>query len=157
MTKRVIDNESELSDTFSTESDKSDANTDPWVSDRCKNIVFEVSEITKNNNYFSENSKNNYYKLTFDYEFKEEDKGNSIIFSYSRPYGYTDLLGDLTFAQDVMMKQNKEDIPRLKTFKISNFNENKNINTQVNANNKLRKRLSTYDMKRLQIKQSTIR
>ena len=34
-------------------------------------------------------------KLSFSYTFRNEDRGKTVTFAYSVPYGYTDLLKDL--------------------------------------------------------------
>lgn len=92
-------------------------------------------------------SKNVFYQLSFDYEFKKEDEGCSIIFSYSRPYGYTDMLADLSNAQNILMKQRVGDMPRLKTVRLDIMNNKADPASEAKAtDDKIRKRLSTFDM-----------
>jgi len=36
--------------------------------------------------------------LSFSYTFKKEDEGKTVYFAYAKPYGYQDLLSDLSEA-----------------------------------------------------------
>lgn len=45
-----------------------------------------------------------YSKLSFSYRFQDIDRDNTVVFAYSIPYGYTDLLKDLRIVRDNLMK-----------------------------------------------------
>lgn len=42
-------------------------------------------------------------QLTFSYTFRNEDRGKTVTFAYSVPYGYTDLLKDLDDIKENLM------------------------------------------------------
>jgi hypothetical protein len=43
-------------------------------------------------------------KLSFSYTFKPEDEGHTVVFAYSVPYGYTDLVKDLDEVKEILIK-----------------------------------------------------
>jgi hypothetical protein len=97
-----------------------------------------------------------------------EDEEKWIYFSYSKPYFYSSLLTQLSWVKKELMKNKDKDndkvqIPRMMTVKVIKMEqEPTNIDKEVKkiknpVRGGSRKRMSNFDMKRHQIKQSTMR
>ena len=49
-----------------------------------------------------------YQKLSFQYEFKDEDLGKSVSFAYAEPYTYSELEQDLQNAKMAILQKRKK-------------------------------------------------
>lgn len=81
---------------------------DEWEYETCKDVQFhqnpELVRRTRRNPETGESMSYVYYnQLSFTYHFKKEDKDNLITFAYAVPYGYTDLLKDLSKAKNSLI------------------------------------------------------
>jgi hypothetical protein len=65
----------------------------------------DIAKIVRKNPETGEIQYARYYsKLSFTYTFKPEDAQKTVVFAYSVPYGYTDLVKDLDEIKEILLK-----------------------------------------------------
>lgn len=80
-----------------------DKPTDSWKYNMCDNICFEQSEVVR--------GERRYYKLSFEYTFKEEDANSTVCFAYAKPYSYSKLIKDLHKVKTCLMEKIEDGEP----------------------------------------------
>ena len=107
-----------------------DESFDSWKYNRCDNICFEQSEVVKGGN---RDHQRRYYKLSFDYTFKDEDANSTVCFAYAKPYSYTKLIKDLQKVKTSLMQNiEADDPPSIRIVSKDEGSDGKNFYSQLN-------------------------